>query len=422
MENFIMTNYDDYFTNDDKPFSENLNDILLLNNVFDINIPIEMPKMFNNGSFVNNTSPRKCGVSIITLQSSLPSGISINNNGELFGTGTVQLKFYPNFNTFGGYHSITWDENEDITINLKELDGTIIASDIDNGIIESESLELKEMQEIVIEIIFNDAILHNFKVVLQNKVDERYGVGIQIDDIDGLGVRLSNIDNKNSQQGTRLDNIESLDITQNTKLTNMESRVEEMYIYKITPSNYEPKIGSNITVSVEVKNTSGNVIPNQNISLLCTKAKANTFPYENQTTTLTATTNSQGIATFTVNMSNWGIWDFQVSYAHCQVYVDGWRRILYADTYSLYRNQTRAKVILNGVSTSSVTWNWKQFTNSLTAASVRPLHDVVTLSNSGETFIRIDTNGKFWYMVSIQWSHSDTLYAQIEWEICEDDL
>ena len=417
-----MTEYDDYFTNDDKPFSENLNDILLLSNVFDADIPIEMPRMFNNGSFVNSTSSRKCGVAIVTLMSSLPSGISINNDGDLFGTGTVQLKFYPNFNNFGKIKAIYWDDNENIVINLKNGGGTTIISDVDNGIIDSDDEELSKLQEFIIEVVFDDATLHNFKVIMQNKEGGNYDAKIDIDDVDGLDDRLTSIENKDDQQDDRLDDIESLDETQNTRLTGFESGLNQIRNYKITPSNYEPKIDSNITVNVQVTDKQGLPVTNTSISLLCTKAKPNTYPYQNETTTLTATSNSQGIATFTVNMSNWGIWDFQAGYTHCQVYVDGWRRILNADTYSLYRNQTRAKVILNGVSASNVTWNWQQFTNALTAASVRPVRDVVALTNSGETYILIDTNGKFWYMVSVMYSHSDTLYAQIEWEIREADL
>ena len=54
-----MAFYDNYFTNEDKPFAENLNDALLLSNVFDMTVDVEAPKMFSNSTWVSTTSPRK---------------------------------------------------------------------------------------------------------------------------------------------------------------------------------------------------------------------------------------------------------------------------------------------------------------------------------------------------------------------------
>ena len=420
-----MTKDDDFFTNDDKPFSENLNDLLLLNNAFDVEVPIEMPKMFNNGSFVNSVSPRQCGVAIVTLNSPLSSEMSINNDGELTGTGTVQLRFYPNFNNFGGFKSITWDDTEDIHINLKKTDGTVIESDINNGLIESEAEELKIMKEILIEVVFNGATLHDFKVVMENIQEDRYGVNIEIDKIEGLETQLSTIEYKNTQQDSRLTDIESLKTIQGIKLTNMESNIASIRNYKITPQSYEAQIDYPFSVYVQVTDKNNNPIISTNVTLYWTRAKANTYPYQKETVTLTETTNIDGIATFNMTMYRWGVNDFQVGNEHCQVHVDGWRTLVGDSTERVWllRNQRRAKVILKDATTSAVTWNWTVFVARNIAQAVRPRHDVVSLVASGDAFIRIDTNGDFWYMVATYGLlRNQSFYVQMEWEISDQDL
>lgn len=192
-----MSNYDDYFTHDDKPFAENINDALLLSNVFDLTVPVEMPKMFRDSTWVNSTSQRKCSVAIVTLKETLPSGVSISTldgKSVLTGTGTVKLGFYPNFNAFGKYKSITWDSTGSLTVNLKTVSGGTIANNITNGTISSESIELRQLQEIVIEIVFNNATLKVLEVVMENKQQTRYGAEVGISDVNGLEERLSSIE------------------------------------------------------------------------------------------------------------------------------------------------------------------------------------------------------------------------------------
>lgn len=194
-----MALYDDYFTNEDKPFAENLNDALLLSNVFDMTVPIQIPKMFSNSTWVSTTSPRKCGVSILTLKEGLPSGVSVGTdsstgNSTLTGTGTVKLSFYPNFNSFGKFKSMTWENTGTIVVNLKTANGTTIASNISKGVIENQSSELRTLQEIVIEIVFTNATLKSFEVVMENKQQERYGADVGISDVTGLEERLSDIE------------------------------------------------------------------------------------------------------------------------------------------------------------------------------------------------------------------------------------
>lgn len=189
-----MSNYDEYFTNDDKPFAENLNDALLLSNVFDMTVPIRLPLMFKNKQWINNISPRKAGVSIITLKELLPSGVSVStvdNNSVLTGTGTVKLGFYPNFNSFGNIKSISWESTGTLTINLKTVTGSVIASNISKGTITNQLTDLMTLQEIVIEIVMNNATLNSLEIVMANKDTERYGAEVGITDVTGLESALN---------------------------------------------------------------------------------------------------------------------------------------------------------------------------------------------------------------------------------------
>ncbi len=189
-----MALYDDYFTHADKPFVENLNDALLLSNVFDMTVQVDAPEMFSNSTWVNTTSPRKCSVSVLQLKEALPSGVSVstsNNKSVLTGTGTVKLGWYPNFNAFGKYRSISWTGTGTIKVNLKTTNGTTIANDIANGTITSESVELRKLQEIVIEIVLTNATLTGLSVVMGNKQSTRYGATVGITDVTGLSDSLA---------------------------------------------------------------------------------------------------------------------------------------------------------------------------------------------------------------------------------------
>lgn len=194
-----MALYDNYFRNEDKPFAENLNDALLLSNVFDLTVGIEMPKMFSNSSWVNTNSPRKCSVAILTLKEGLPSGVTVSTDSDtgnsiLTGTGTVKLSIYPNFNAFGRYKSISWENDGSIIVNLKTDTGSTIANNITNGEITSASSNLQTLQEIIIEIVMTDATLKSFNVVMENKSQDRYGATVGITDVTGLNDVIDSID------------------------------------------------------------------------------------------------------------------------------------------------------------------------------------------------------------------------------------
>ena len=77
---------------------------------------------------------------------------------------------------------------------MKTTNGTTIANDIANGTITSESVELRKLQEIVIEIVLTNATLTGLSVVMENKQSTRYGATVGITDVTGLDDRLTAIE------------------------------------------------------------------------------------------------------------------------------------------------------------------------------------------------------------------------------------
>jgi len=186
-----MSQFDEYFTNNDKPFAENINDALLLSNVFDYSVNIEMPTMFSNGQFLENYTSRKCGVSIVTLLSN--DGLTINDN-SITGTGKLVFKIYPNFNSFGNLKKISWSGDGDIRCSIQNVSGTTITSNVTNGEI-LNNVNLKILQEYVIVLDFNDASLTILSVDFENKNSEnRYGANVKINAVDGLEEQLNQMD------------------------------------------------------------------------------------------------------------------------------------------------------------------------------------------------------------------------------------
>ena len=326
----IMALYDDYFTNEDKPFAENLNDALLLSNVFDMTVNVEAPLMFSNKTWVNTISPRKCSVSILTLKKGLPSGVSVRTDSEtgnstLSGTGTVELSWYPNFNSFGKFKAITWEAEGDITINLKTRNGTPIASNINKGTIENQSSELRTLQEIIIELVFNNATLKSLTVTMENKQQERYGATVGITDVTGLDDAITAINSKDTQQ--------------DVQIADLINANNEIFNYDLLVSDYNPTINDDIVVSCKVTDFYGVEVAGESFTLK-----------RNGTTVGTSTTNLQGVATWNVTCDEWGLQDFRVGNTSIQVNVTGWKQIAKYSTnrITLYSDGKWGMVVING--------------------------------------------------------------------------
>lgn len=95
------------------------------------------------------------------------------------------------------------------------------------------------------------------------------------------------------------------------------------YRYELTSSDYNPLIDTSITITCTCKNVFGNPVASKELTL-----------YLDGTSKGTATTNSSGVATWTVTMSNWGLQTFSIGNSNVQVNVKGFKQVKsYADGF-----------------------------------------------------------------------------------------
>lgn len=217
-----MSLYDEYFTNDDKPFSENINDALLLSNVFDLTVGVEYPTMCINPYWGDEESVKKCSVSIVKIIDY--DGVSYNSSG-ITGTGTVTVNFYPNFNAFGKITAIEWTNGTGITCDVYSEGGQLIQSNVPNGTITSQVSGFSVLQNFQLRFNLTNATLTKFKVTMANREDLRHGATVGITNVTGLENRLTSIESKNTQQdgtlsayNTRMGEIESKNTAQDTAI------------------------------------------------------------------------------------------------------------------------------------------------------------------------------------------------------------
>lgn len=90
------------------------------------------------------------------------------------------------------------------------------------------------------------------------------------------------------------------------------------YRYELTSNKYNATIDAtnDITITVKVTDIFGNNVSGKAVTL-----------YHDGTSVSTQNTNSNGVATWTITPTTWGIHDFNISNQHCQVNVQGWKEV-----------------------------------------------------------------------------------------------
>lgn len=86
--------------------------------------------------------------------------------------------------------------------------------------------------------------------------------------------------------------------------------------YSLSSSDYNPKIDTNVTITVKATNYANSPIASHSVVLTLPNA-----------TTTTLTTNSNGIATYTYSCSTWGMKTFSAGDSNIQINVVGWKVI-----------------------------------------------------------------------------------------------
>lgn len=113
-----MTN-ENFFKHDNKAYTENLNDAILIANAFDYQVPVNIPGMYGNNHYPNDNNIHKVGVADVTIVSSGSLSIgdtSITNNSNT--SQVLRLRVYPNFNSFYAWKKLNWTCTGDVTVNI----------------------------------------------------------------------------------------------------------------------------------------------------------------------------------------------------------------------------------------------------------------------------------------------------------------
>ena len=185
--------YDEFFTDSDKPYAENLNDSLMLLDAFDVTVPCSMPDMFNNGDFSSSVNvTRKCGVALVTLKS-VDSGVTVGTS-SISGTGSVVFRVYPNFNSFYKWSKIILEKSGTVAIGFKKADGTDITVTVAGDGTIGDAAALKMLEEIDVVLTLDNASISNILIwFVNNQTDGRVRTGAlleaeQLVNVDGAVV------------------------------------------------------------------------------------------------------------------------------------------------------------------------------------------------------------------------------------------
>lgn len=356
-----------FFKNGDKAYSENLNDGILVGNAFDWTVSIGLPAD-NEGVFPNSSTVVKAKVAdlSITPNSNLSIGSTISNSS---GSSQVyRLTVYPAFNRFGGFQSITL--TGDGTFYIANKGGTSpIASNLDYTDL-SDVPELKVLKEYdIVVTIPNNGEVTGLEFVLQSSSAD-VSASISQANVTGLGNIITTIQEKDTAQDNRLSSLENVDA--------------QIFNYNLYSSSYNPTIDSNITISCRVQTVTGEDVEGETVTL-----------YQNGSSIGTATTDSSGVATWTVTCDEWGLQDFRVENQSIQVNVTGFKQIAtYADgfyTLSVDGSKRLAKLRVSISSTNIATGeSYKQ--TGFVSSTYRPNGQIISIINQSQNVEVLITN------------------------------
>lgn len=180
-----------FFKHNDKVYSENLNDSVLVGNAFSWSISMDLPTD-SDGLFPSSSDVVKAKVADVsaTPNTNLSIGSTIENSS---GSSQVyRLTVYPNFNRFGGFKSITLTGEGTFYIANKGA-STPIANNLDYTNL-SNVPELKVLKEYdIVVTIPNNGEVTGLGFVFQSSSANVSG-SINQANVAGLTTRLNSID------------------------------------------------------------------------------------------------------------------------------------------------------------------------------------------------------------------------------------
>lgn len=366
-----------FFKNGDKAYSENLNDSVLVGNAFDWTVNVGLPAD-SGGTFPNSSTVVKAKVAdvSITPNSNLSIGSTISNSS---GSSQVyRLTVYPNFNRFGGFKSISLTADEGVTFYIANKGGSSpIANNLDyTNLGNVPELKVLKEYDIVLTIPSGKSVT-GLSFVFQSSSADVSG-----------SISKSNV-------------------------TGLEDTLDGIYNYRLYHSvlgDSNVDIDSTVSIMCKCTDVDGNVVSGKELTL-----------YQNNISKGTATTNSGGVATWTVECSSWGLQEFRVGYSTYSLLVDGWRQVWSnnqsdpsAATVKAYQNGNRAKLLFSGYS-RYCTNSWTD-TSEAYLSSISPSYRVVSLSNNPTEIISVTGTG-FISVMTTGANGTKSIYGQLEWSI-----
>lgn len=196
---------------------------------------------------------------------------------------------------------------------------------------------------------------------------------------------------------------------------------ENYKITQIEASNYNPKIDTDITITITVTDVYGDAMVNEPINILCSEG---TFTEANgssitATDNVTANAGPGGIITLTYHCSEWGNINIISGENNIGLYVDGWR-YLYGNatsTYRVMRNKNQGRLILAGWSGVQATTDWNTFGGENYAEDCAPTAHALGL-DSTLTVFRVHPTGQIQYRtISGTVSSTTGHYMDLAWNI-----
>ena len=222
-----MEFYDEYFTDSDKPYAENLNDGLLLIDAFNVTVPVVLPDMFRNSEFsASLNTPRKAGVGIVTLVNA-DSGVEIGVN-TIRGSGEVVYRVYPNFNEFYKWERILLSKTGNVSISFRDIEGNPISASVGADGFISDNSALKTLQEIDVVLTLNHATINKILIYFVNDHDksERTGALLEADQLVNVNGTVTANDDRVVSGDTVKRALDSLDDSIHDDITELSESID----------------------------------------------------------------------------------------------------------------------------------------------------------------------------------------------------
>ena len=141
------------------------------------------------------------------------------------------------------------------------------------------------------------------------------------------------------------------------------------YNYELTSSTYNPTIDTSFTITCKVTNSFGNNVSGKSIIL-----------YKDGTSVSSATTNSSGVATWTVTLDDWDNHHFHCNNATLDLSATGCKIIHPHTYYWVYEWEDKAGVKIHINTNINFPTSWTNINNFVIPHRLAPIYPVTELN------------------------------------------